>query len=323
MELSVVTVTYDSAACISKCLRSVRDRMPGAEIVVVDNASKDETLRLVADAAPDAKTVRNEANVGFGRACNAGARAATRSHVLFLNPDVIVTGFDDRALRRLLAQRPFGLAAPLLEWGSAEIYGAHAERHWLADYVDHTWQTVTPRGLRKSYRRANPGEPRWASGAMLVVDRQEFLGLGGFDERFFLYYEDRDLSARYRDAGLPIRTTDALRGVHIGGGSSRLDELRASSLAWSFLGWLQYLYVHDGERVAYRRAKVGLRTLRAIALALRAAHRVSPRYQVIARKQRQLSEVLAFLERQSLNGSGPEVDRFCPDARRLLTRAGR
>ncbi len=310
-------VTYNSAACIAECLQSVRERMPEAEIVVVDNASEDATLALVGAGAPDANVVGNGTNVGFGRACNAGARAAGAAHLLFLNPDVVVTDFDLPALERLLAKRPFGLAAPLLVWDSAETVGAQAERHWLADYIDQTWQIVTPRGLRKSYRAAGPGERRWASGAMLLVEREEFMRVGGFDERFFLYYEDRDLSARYRDAGLPICTTDALAGQHIGGGSSSLDDLRVSSLGWAFLGWVQYLYLHEGESTAQRRAKTGLRTLRAIAGGMKAARHVA-RAGVVDRKGRQLSELLAFLQEQSRDGAPVDGEPFCPDARSVI-----
>jgi N-acetylglucosaminyl-diphospho-decaprenol L-rhamnosyltransferase len=318
MDVSVVIVTYDSRACIAECLRAVRSNLGDAELVVVDNASTDSTKDLIAGAAPEAHVVANRENVGFGRACNAGAAVATRGHLLFLNPDVVVTNVDADELARVLAAEPFGLVAPLLDAGG----GLQAERHWLADYVDHTWQTVTPRGLRTGLRGARDGDTPWASGAMLLVDRTEFLALGGFDDRFFLYYEDRDLSARYRDAGLPLRTTSAICGSHAGGSSSELDDLRASSLAWSFLGWLQYLYLHGDERAASRRARIGLATLRTLSAALSAAHRLRPRQQRIAVKQRQLRELLALLEQQSRNGSAPDGKPFYPDARRILARVG-
>lgn len=319
MDVSVVVVTYDSAGRVGKCLASVAERLPGAEVVVVDNASSDETVRVVERAGQKVKLVRNERNLGFGRAANAGVEAATRGHALLLNPDVVITRVDEPAVTALRRDRPFGLVAPLLTWEGRRggTVGAQAERHWLSDYFDHTVQTVTPRGLRHSRRAANGSAKPWASGAMLLVARDEFLGLGGFDPRFFLYYEDRDLSARYRDAGLPIRTTKALAGHHIGGGSSSVDDLRVSSLGWAFLGWVQYLYLHEGESAAQRRAKAGLRTLRAIAGSIRAARRVA-RARVVDRKGRQLSELLAFLHEQSKDGSPGDGEPFCPDARRVM-----
>jgi GT2 family glycosyltransferase len=317
VEISVVVVTYDSAARVGQCLASVAERLPGAEVVVVDNASSDETPQIV-ERTP-AKLVRNTRNLGFGRAANAGVEAATRSHAMLLNPDVVITRANAAALASLLAERPFGLVAPLLTWDGRRggTVGAQAERHWLSDYFDHTVQTVTPRGLWHSRRPANGSAKRWASGAMVLVDRDEFLGLGGFDPRFFLYYEDRDLSARYRDAGLPIRTTDALSGHHIGGGSSSIDELRVSSLGWAFLGWVQYLYLREGEAAALRRARAGLRTLRAIAGGMQAARKVA-RNGVVDRKGRQLSELLAFLQEQSRDGAPVDGEPFCPDARRVI-----
>src|SRR5947209_12980267 len=87
VDLSVVIVTYQSAGCIAGCLASVGDHLPGCEAIVVDNAST--------DGSPDVATrfrgvhaIRLTDNIGFGRACNLGATAATRSHILFLNPDV-------------------------------------------------------------------------------------------------------------------------------------------------------------------------------------------------------------------------------------------
>jgi N-acetylglucosaminyl-diphospho-decaprenol L-rhamnosyltransferase len=318
VDISVVVVTYDSAERVGRCLASVAERLPGAELVVVDNASSDETVPIV-EAGSAAKLIRNKRNVGFGRAANAGVEAATRSHVLLLNPDVLITRADVAGLTSLLRDRPFGLVAPLLTWEGRRggTVGAQAERHWLSDYFDHTVQTVTPRGLLHSRRPANESGRRWASAAMLLAARDEFLRLGGFDPRFFLYYEDRDLSARYRDAGLPIRSTDALAGHHVGGGSSSLDDLRVSSLGWAFLGWVEYLYLHEGEPAAQRRAKAGLRTLRAIAGGMQAARRVA-RAGAVDRKGRQLSELLAFLREQSRNGASADGKPFCPDARRLI-----
>jgi N-acetylglucosaminyl-diphospho-decaprenol L-rhamnosyltransferase len=322
MRLSVIVVTYDSAACIRDCLTSVRAFLPEAEILVVDNASHDETTKLAAAAAPDARLIDSGENLGFGRACNFGAEAATGEHLLLLNPDVVLTGTDRPELDALLVSRPFGLAAPLLRWGDekSDTIGAQAERRWLSDYVDHTIQTVLPRGVRHGRRPAAAEDAAWASGAMLLVDRGEFLSLGGFDPRFFLYYEDRDLSARYRAARLPIRTTTALAGRHAGGASSAIDDLRVTSLGWSFMGWLQYLYIHDGERAARRGAFAGVRTLRAIGAAVTALGRMTRR-QRFARKQRQLADLLAFLEEQADDGAVPPGGiPFCPEARQLLAR---
>jgi GT2 family glycosyltransferase len=149
---------------------------------------------------------------------------------------------------------------------------------------------------------------------MLLVSQPEFLELGGFDPRFFLYYEDRDLSRRYRDANLPIHTTEAIRGRHTPGTSSASDGLRVGPLAWSLLGWIQYMCIHEGERTARRAARSTLTTLRVLRLG---AHVLAAlRWARARRKARQLDELLRLLAEHA---SGDDA-RFCPDALRLVRR---
>jgi N-acetylglucosaminyl-diphospho-decaprenol L-rhamnosyltransferase len=302
MSVSVVMVTYNSALCIESCVAAVARVLPDAERIVVDNASSDDT-RAVAEEA-GARVVARERNEGFGRACNAGVEEAKGAFVLFVNPDVELTEVDTVELEALFVRRPFGLAAPALS----------TRGRWIGDYVDNTLRALRPRELATwEVPREVNGDAAWASGEILLVRRDEFLSLGGFDSRFFLYYEDRDLSARYREAGLPVTKTDAIAGTHVRGGSSGMDELRIGPHAWAFLGWVQYLYVHEGESKARRAAVLGVETLRVIAGALAAGARLAPDGRV-GRKHRQVDEVLAFVETQARAGT----DGFCPDARRLV-----
>jgi N-acetylglucosaminyl-diphospho-decaprenol L-rhamnosyltransferase len=306
--ISAVVVTYDSAACVGGCIASVRDVLPRAEIVVVDNRSRDETVNAIRAAAPQARVIENDENVGFGRACNVGAEAARGSHVLFLNPDVVVTAVRQRRLHELLATRPFGLVAPDLE---GEVDRRRAENSWTRDFFAHTLETFRPREWRRPGGR-HSADDAWVSGAMLLVSREEFLELGGFDPRFFLYYEDRDLSRRYRYANLPVLTTEAISGRHVPGTSSASDGLRAGPMAWSLLGWIQYICIHDGERTAWRAARATLTTLRVLRLAAHAL--ASLPWARARRKARQLDEVLRVLtEHASGDNAG-----FCPDALRLV-----
>jgi GT2 family glycosyltransferase len=307
--ISVVIVTYDSAACVDRCLASLLERLPDAELVVVDNDSRDNTRRVVRAAAPRARLIELGENVGFGRASNVGVEAASGSHVLFFNPDAILSGVDDARLEQLLAGRPFGLVAPVLE---GEKDRRRAETSWRSDYIAQTFWMLRPRWWRPRHRLTRGPEATWVSAAVLLVSRDEFLRLGGFDPRFFLYYEDRDLSQRYRDAGLPIGMTDILRGRHVGTSSSAGDDLRAAQIAWNLLGWIQYVSIHEGERAARRAAHATLVTLRALRLGTTAL--AATRWPRAQRKARQIDELLRLVSDEARVNEA----NFCPDAARVI-----
>jgi N-acetylglucosaminyl-diphospho-decaprenol L-rhamnosyltransferase len=312
--VTVVVVAYNSAACLDACLSSVATYLPDSEVIVVDNASSDESVRIARARAT--RVVECGQNGGFGRACNIGVGAAKGEHVLFLNPDVTLTSVDREALDSILARRPLGLVAGRLVNVNGRLRPERElSESWLGDYLGHTLLMLRPRELRLPLRFRRSTENGWASAALLLAARQEFERVGGFDPRFFLYYEDRDLSARYRSAGLPLRATDALVGTHIGGGSSAMDSLRIEPMGWAFLSWLEYVHIHRGERSAQRAATAGWRTLQALDLGLAAGARLAPDGRV-ARKRRQVTELRKFLRRQV-----DAQDRVCPDARRALARA--
>ena len=140
---------------------------------------------------------------------------------------------------------------------------------------------------------------------MLLSARAEFLHGGGFRPEFFLYYEDRDLARRYRDAGLPVGTTRSLVARHTPGTSSATnDSLRIAAGGWAYLGWIEYLSLWHGDATA-RLAAVWVERLRAYAYALLAG--LESRGALpdrVERKRRQLRGVDAFVRWQSSRVTG-------------------
>jgi GT2 family glycosyltransferase len=316
--ISAVVVTYESASCVEACLASLEEHLPSAEIVVVDNASKDASAQIA--RAAGARVIELSRNEGFGRACNSGVAAASGEHVLLLNPDVTLVAVAQEILGDLLEQRPFGLAVGRLVdvTGGPRRERRLPEPSFLADLLTHTVGMLRPRGLRLPLRPSRDSSDGWASAALLLAARDEFERIGGFDSRFFLYYEDRDLCARYRSEGLPLLATDAVAGVHVGGGSSDGDPLRVEPLGWAFLSWLEYVSIHRGERAAHVAAVGGWRTLRTMDAALAAAAALAPRTGRIARKRHQVESLVAFLRAQAL-----ARDEICPEGRSALARVMR
>jgi hypothetical protein len=279
---------------------------------VVDNASHDRSVDVAAASTDGLHLIELNENVGFGRACNVGAEAAAQPHILFLNPDTRIGPVDRDSLVQLVTRHPFGLVAPAFD---DEPERLRADSHWLADLVSHTFAMLRPREWRPPrIRHSRDGAHTWVGAAMLLVARDEFLAFGGFDPRFFLYYEDRDLSRRYRESGFPVETTDALRGTHQGGASSTHDGLRAGPTAWGLLGWVQYVSIYSGSHAAYRSACAALLTLRAMRTTLQALGVTG--WRRARRKAQQIDEVLQFLAARANSTD----TRFCPDALDVLRR---
>jgi GT2 family glycosyltransferase len=314
MTLSAVTVTHNSEDVIEACVSSLRAVLPIDEVIVVDNCSRDATRERAARAG--AMVIGNAENRGYGVACNQGAQAAGGSHLLFVNPDVEFTAVDREALVAALENRPVGLLGPQLSSGRHGVSGVYRHRHWTGDMLEHVAGPLVPRELPRLPRRAATAERCWLSGAVLLTARDEFLGLGGFDERFFLYYEDRDLSRRYGAAGLPIRLTDAVTVRHhlakSAGGDGASLEVRS---AWSYLSWLEYLAIWHGEATA-RRADRAARVLRrAVDGLLAVLERGGPLAGRAHAKRRQLRSVVELVSRQAVTGSA--LSQYCPQARRI------
>ncbi|WP_164738479.1 glycosyltransferase family 2 protein [Aquabacter cavernae] len=204
--VSVVFVTYDSGAVIGRAVASVP---AGAEVVIVDNASPEGTAFMDHLARP-ARLVAMPRNMGFGTACNAGAKTSSGHFVLFLNPDAeLETGAIEALLAAERAYGP-GLFMP-------SIVGENGR---LMRKEGSIFQPV-PRGRRlKGEEIAGDYCTRFVHGAAFLAARDLFLEMGGFDERIFLYHEDDDLALRALERRLPITVIGAARVRHGGGKSS-------------------------------------------------------------------------------------------------------
>jgi GT2 family glycosyltransferase len=235
--VTIVTVTWRSAGTIDGFLAACP---PGIPVIVVDNASPDETRDIARARRPDAHIIENARNLGFGTACNIGIEAARTEFVLLANPDARLSEAAIAALLRAAEAHPeHRLLAPLL---------LDAKGHPVR-----SWNTAQPR--RRLLPRDRAPEPwpegpacvDFASGACLLLRRADGLR---FDENFFLFYEDDDLCTRAGGALLE----PAARVGHAGGRSSAptlgTTWRKARCLAWSRL---RFTALHDGGEAAARR----------------------------------------------------------------------
>jgi GT2 family glycosyltransferase len=185
--LSVVIVTYDSSGAVAASLPAVCAQLgPGDELVVVDNASRDDTLAVVREIAPRAVVVANAANAGFAAGANDGARAASGDVLVFLNPDATpAPGFAD------------AIRAPRGDWDAwMGLVRAGDEINSSGGVVHFTGIAWAGQGPP-----TGPREVAFASGACLAIPRATWERAGGFAAPYFMYHEDVELSLRLRLAG--------------------------------------------------------------------------------------------------------------------------
>lgn len=224
-ELSVIVVAADSGASLRTCVQAVLAWSIPLELVLIDNGSSDgvpQALDRAYHGDPRLQVVYNYANLGFGPAVN---RAAARTHghvLLILNPDCVLHQPDAHRLLEILAAAP-----------DAGVLGAVVcDANNVADPASLRRDPLLRRALGSllGWRRAGinaPGplpdhvvEAEAVSGALLLLPRVVFAGLGGFDEAYFLHCEDLDLCRRARDLGYRVLLAGDVRVLHDKGGSS-------------------------------------------------------------------------------------------------------
>ncbi len=228
--VAVVIVTYNSRKDIERCLHSVFEGGPGtgpAEVVVVDNASTDDTVAYVTAQWSSVRVMVSPDNRGFSAANNIGIRATTAPLVLLLNPDTVVPpGAIDALARHLVAAPGTGIIGP-------RLVDAHGTPELSFGPMISPWgelrQKLRLSGARRGWRVARQAITRmtscagprdWVSGACLLIRRDVLEAVGGLDERFFMYTEDVDLCAEVRRLGYAVWFEPSVTVMHLRGQSA-------------------------------------------------------------------------------------------------------
>lgn len=276
--VTAVVVTYRSAATLGRALAGARRCHDAGllDLVIVDNASTDGTREVIEHEAPWARRVYSERNVGFARGCNLGFREVTSPYALFLNPDAVIEPDALRVLLEFMQQTPrAGIAGPaIVEGADGSVLQDTGRRPTPWSIVR---DAMPGRRMRERSWAIVPGsEPRrteWVCGAVLLIRSDLMRKLGGFDPRFFLYWEEMDLCLRAEQAGFEIWAVGGAVVRHIGGASVAPDDARvAGCIAEHYYRSRYYFMVKHHGRVCAAAAETGeflLLALRAAADALR------------------------------------------------------
>lgn len=240
LDVSVVVVSYNTAALLRQCLRSIlADPGPSREVLVVDNASTDGSPQMVADEFPDVRLITNAGNVGFSRANNQALERSSGRYACLLNSDAELRPGCLAAMVAYLDAHPrVGVLGPRLVYADGTPQPSRRRFPTLATaFVESTilqrwWPGADV--LRRYYLSDvpddRPQEVDWVTGACLMVRREAMAQVGLLDERFFMYSEELDWCRRIKAAGWRVAYTPDAVVVHHESRSAEQNLARRSIL---------------------------------------------------------------------------------------------
>jgi N-acetylglucosaminyl-diphospho-decaprenol L-rhamnosyltransferase len=257
MTVDIVIVNWNSGDQLRECLASVRETTPLellGRVVVVDNASTDDSLDGLDELGLPLGVLRNGENRGFGAACNQGAARGRAPYLLFLNPDVRLYPDSLAAAAAWLQEHEvegFAIAGIQLVDESGDVQRTCARIPSVGNIMagmvglDRLLPERFPGVIMTEWSHEASGVVDHVIGAFMLIRRSLFEQVGGFDERFFVYLEDLDLSQRVAMAGGRSYYLSSARAFHKGGGTS--EQVKARRLFYSTRSRIVYVYKHHGR----------------------------------------------------------------------------
>lgn len=230
--ISIIFVSFNSQKTLPNCLTELYRHSKGSdnsfEVIVVDNNSQDGTGDALAQAFPQVILLQNSKNLGFGAANNQGVKRARGEYILLLNPDTLadcdlvcetIKFFD------LHPDNKNAFGGLLLNLDGSEQRGSRRSFPTLLNAFLHFTKAYKLIKYRRAYDLSwlpiEPHEVECVSGACIGMPKAMYESLGGFDERFFLHFEDIDICKRIWQAGYKLWYYPKVRVFHSKGGSSK------------------------------------------------------------------------------------------------------
>lgn len=246
--ISIIIVSYRCWDRLSLCLQSIISQdLKDLEVIVVDNNSADGKAENFITQFPDFRFMLLEDNEGFAKACNRGAKEASGEWLLFLNPDTILQPDN---LSRLLRKAEINPDWKMIGIRQLNEAGKDTHPHGIFLKWWNVWAPVRSmerlmKGKKSSKQylsTASVAYPDWISGSFVLIRKNDFEILGAWDERFWMYCEDMDLSKRAADKSWLRVMYNEIQCVHSHGGSSRIDpQTKAITKTEVIISTIRYL----------------------------------------------------------------------------------
>jgi len=262
MKLSIIVNHYQTPEILKICLRSIKKNLLGAcfdwEIIVTDSATIEKTVDMIDEQFPDVVFIPSEKNIGFGKSINIAAEKARGEYFFIVNADIIID--EGKAVEKLLNyienNKDVGMAGPrLLNVNNTLQQSCFRFYTPFTVICRRTFLGRTSCGrkaLRKFlmkdiFEKKNVSDPisvDWIMGSAMMIRKSDFKKIGGFDERFFMYFEDVDLSRRFWKNGLKVIYFPKSKMYHYHFQSSKKKTFLNSLLS-------KYARIHIGSALKY------------------------------------------------------------------------
>ena len=238
-EITIIIVNWNTKELLRNCLRSIicKDSGIHAKIIVVDNDSKDGSGEMVSSEYPEVTLINSGGNLGFGKANNLGKGHVVGDYVLFLNPDTILMDGAIEKMTNFMESHPaIGALSCKMIYPSGDVQPLGLQ--WfpspMTELIKMLFVTKgTSKYLNGFIPYHDPNQSGYVNklyGGCLLVRSAVLDEVGWFDERFFMYGEDVDLSRRIAEAGWKLYYMSDVAIIHLCGGASKKSESDFSTL---------------------------------------------------------------------------------------------
>lgn len=227
--VSVIIINYKRLDLLRNCLQSLFEYNDNKyfEVIVIDNNSEDESIENLKNVFSNLKIIKLSENVGFGRANNIATEQSEGEYFLFVNSDVLfLENSIEKMLKYYSTDHSIGVIGPkLLNRDLSFQLSAGKLPNFFIEIKDKIIYSLSKKSrhinsLIERYFFNKIKEVEWVTGACMFIDKNTFNRVNGFDENFFLYFEDKDLCARVRNMNKKIIYYPQTSVVHLLGGSS-------------------------------------------------------------------------------------------------------
>lgn len=272
-KVSIIIVNYNSEQFLFACLNSLFTKVQNIayEVIVVDNASLPKSVQFIRHNYPDVQLIINNKNLGFAAANNRGAKEAKGEYLFFLNPDTVL--LDNAVLRfyQFLEEQPnisacggnlvLADGTPTVSYGNfpslLQEFGGMGFRRFFNRYYERHLSLG-----KKAEDLSEPTNVSYIVGADIFIRKKDFYEISGFDENFFLYYEETDLFYRLHKKGFVSYILPEVKIIHLEG-PALISDNKLNLEKWDFWERSKYHYFrkNKGLGVSLLVKKMGLVSL--------------------------------------------------------------